>query len=235
MKSNVLLKTGVFAFIAMLACATRAHAEEPSSCNYDRDKLKFAGDEREQARCLLRKVHKYGKLDQAVRKLPYPIEEIVGEKVEIDKSTLRAYLKTQGIKEENVGGNIDLPLSRGRDNDKDTDFARYFVIHDTSTIPKCEARQFDADINAGRWRFNMPDQYKSYPSAHVFITRDGQSSHGENNENKKLRRPLDFSTPWRATKLDLTDDPDKNKDSKGLCCTTRPPSATRRGDGRLAG
>ncbi|HEX8639434.1 MAG TPA: hypothetical protein VF692_15295, partial [Pyrinomonadaceae bacterium] len=63
------------------------------SCRFDENTLQFAGTPVEQARCLLRPNKISGALGAELKKLPNPLEKIVGEKVEIKKENLRRFLR----------------------------------------------------------------------------------------------------------------------------------------------
>jgi hypothetical protein len=223
MQSTSLLRAGVVVLSIFIASTAQAQAknEVVGTCKYDRDKLTFAGSELEQAKCLLRKVKPRGHLAAVVDKLPYPLEYIIDHPVAIDKSLLRAYLKKQGIKEADVGGKLDEPLSRGRPKNAPEEFARYFVIHDTSTPNLCEQPDFPANMNGPNWEFNALTKYsdkdpeKKLPTkAHLFITRDGQSIAGVNNDDPDKIEPQSFNRAWRATKLESPDKVDTR--AKGM-------------------
>jgi hypothetical protein len=189
----------------MAGTALPAAAATP--CGFDRDALTFAGSPVEQARCLLRHVRLGGELDPPLAALPPPLEALVGQPlvaVGIDVATLRRYLGAHGISEAEVGGPLDEPLSRARDNAPDAPLARYFVIHGTSEPNLCEGESFPPEMDRPDWRWNRAEEYLNYPQAHLFLTRDGRSI---------VPQGRTFKIPWRATKLEH---PREDKRTKGL-------------------
>jgi len=137
------------------------------------------------------------------KELPALLEKLVGQPVTVSKDSLRQYLKAHGIRENDpsrmseIGGSLDDPLSRANSNDQRAPFARYFVIHDTSTpnlvrdLPDFPPNINNADWEWRRTRWNnlsLP-LYSNSGEAHLYINRVGQSVGPQ-------RRT--FATPWRA-------------------------------------
>jgi len=166
--------------------------------------LTFAGSPVEQARCLLRHVLRGGELDPPLAVLPAPLEELVGRPVGVDVQALRRYLAAHGVPESAVGGPLDEPLSRARDNAPDAPLARYFVIHGTSEPNLCEAAGFPPEMDRPDWLWNRDEAYLHHSQAHLFLTRDGRSV---------VPQGRTFQIPWRATKLER---PASDKRTKGL-------------------
>jgi hypothetical protein len=194
---------GLLAFVTLAGLSTLpAHAA--TSCGFDREALTFAGSPVEQARCLLRHVLPGGDLDPPLAHLPAPLEELIDRSVEIPAETLRRYLAAHGIPETEIGGPLDEPLSRARDNAPDAPLARYFVIHGTSLPNLCEAAGFPPEMDRPDWRWNRNEAYANFPQAHLFITRDGWAVAPQGRT---------FKIPWRATKLEQ---PNADKRTKGL-------------------
>lgn len=169
-------------------------------CKFDFSTLSFRGEALEQARCLLRKVKMSAHLES--QPLPTFIEENVDKNISVTKTALRKYLTDNGINENDIGGSLDNPVSRGRDNSPTAPFARYFVIHDTSSPNLKTVLSFPENINESLWIFNDPQRYRNSKQAHLFITRDGQSIAPQGRT---------FNIPWRATKLDLS-----SQNTKGM-------------------
>lgn len=144
-------------------------------CRLDEKTLQFAGSPVEQARCLLRPNKIYGALGAELKKLPDPLEKIIGAKTVVEKAKLRRYLENSGIAEEAVGGSIDAPLSIAELLGGEKIQAVYFVIHDTSS-PYLKNEPFppDFDTNAD-WRGNNLEIWLKLPVAHIFINRLGAS------------------------------------------------------------
>jgi hypothetical protein len=141
------------------------------------------------------------------RELPALIEKLVGRPVAVSKDSLRRYLRAHGIRENDargnteIGGSLDAPLSRANSNDRRAPFARYFVIHDTSTPNLVrDLADFPHEINDADWQWrrtrwnnlSLP-LYTDSGEAHLYINRVGQSVAPQ-------RRT--FATPWRATRFE---------------------------------
>jgi hypothetical protein len=173
------------ATMLLLPCAGAAEA---GHCAFDKSALVFEGDVSRQARCLLSPVKMYARLDEPLEVLPENLGRLVGQPVSIARRSLRKHLESIGLQEDDVGGELDGPISETIGGHP----ARYFVIHDTST-PYFGDKDFPADLN-GDAVVNNLDFYRSSTDAkaHVFVNREGAVYLGH-----------DFSSPWRATKLEL--------------------------------
>ena len=136
----------------------------------------------EQATRLLRKVKVAGNVDDAPTPVPQLILGRVGQKVDLTREQLEAYLARKGISARDIGG----PLNKGVSSTSNGTSARYFVIHDTSD--EIKQNSFPSDINAASWPPNNLARRKTN-SAHIFINRLGESVTGHN-----------YSQGWRATK-----------------------------------
>ncbi len=193
------------------------HGQAVPSCGFNKNTLKFSGtSELDYAKCLLRKVGEGGRLGPMLKTLPEPLETLIGKPVAANdaahkqlKIALRSYLAQHRIAEADIGGSLDAPLSRARNNDSSAPIATYFVIHDTSTPNMCDVARFPDNINESSWtfagkRWNDVNQYKNAEEAHLYITRDGQSV---------TPRQRSFATPWRATRIEL---PRHDVRAKGL-------------------
>jgi hypothetical protein len=171
------LKNSLF-FVVLCAstvlCANFPARGENSPCRFDARTKLFAGSAKKQARCLLRPVRKRGVLGDEPKKLPAPLEKLVGEKVKIGKEIFRRYLAAKNISETDIGGSLDDPLAKAEISAVGEIPALYFVIHDTST-PNYKLEKFPADINEKSWRFNDLQMWLKNPVAHVFINRRGES------------------------------------------------------------
>ena len=181
------------ACLLLAACATPSpvvEVREPMGpCGFDVATLAFAGDALAQARCLLRPVSKGGLLDQQPADLPPSLAALIGQPVGDLEPRLRRHLLLDHVDETAVGGSLDAPLSRARDDDPAAPLARYFVLHDTSVPWLGDAPAFPADDDPALndlKRFAGPDAV-----AHVFVDRLGQTLTGH-----------DFGVPWRATQLE---------------------------------
>lgn len=147
----------------------------------------------DQAKCLLRKVNRFGHLDPTRSSLPSPLDRLLSQPtIDLDKAKLRQYLQRNQIQESAIGGSLDQPVSRANNNASNGEPARYFVIHDTST-PNFRNGNFPDTINSASWSGNNLTRWtRGEPIAHVFINRVGNSV-----------TPVNFNTPWRATQYEV--------------------------------
>jgi hypothetical protein len=173
MFKNCFLKFSALLLLLFMSSSTGNAQDE--SCGFDNNTLSFAGTSIQQAKCLLRKVKMQGHLEEQT--LPVLLEKIIDQKVQISKPELRAYLQAKQINENEIGGSLDSPISKGQDNNKDAPTARYFVIHDTSTPNLCQVNTFPNNINDSDWIYNnhQRDLYAKSKDAHLYIMRDGRS------------------------------------------------------------
>ncbi|MEO5689645.1 MAG: hypothetical protein ABIR54_19995 [Burkholderiaceae bacterium] len=178
------------ACLALVGCAALTRLKLPiGPCGFDVDNLQFAGDALTQARCLLRPVATGGLLAQQPADLPAALIDVIGQPVGDLKPQLRRYLAARHLGDAAIGGSLDAPLSRARDDDPEAPVARYFVLHDTSVPWLADATQFPADTDPALndlKRFAGPDAV-----AHMVVNRNGQTLLGH-----------DYRTPWRATQLE---------------------------------
>jgi hypothetical protein len=173
-------------------------------CLFVNSTLSFVGTPIEQAECLLRPVKMYAHLGEKLASLPSPLDSLIGKRFDIKKSQLKEYFNSHNIREDDIGGSLSEPLSRANNNDPDAPYARYLIIHDTST-PNYLDEPFPPDINEKSWRFNDLSRWAQgeHSKAHVFINRIGESLTAVN-----------FNTPWRSTKFEIRILKSKGK---GLC------------------
>jgi hypothetical protein len=167
-----------FYLLIFLLCVSASlrfvSAQTNMPCKFDEKTLQFAGSPQQQARCLLRPVKPRGVLGTELKKLPKPLDKIVGAPVKIKKEDFRKYLAQNNIVETEIGGSLDAPLVKAKLPDGAEIAALYFIIHDTST-PNYKLENFPADINENSWRFNRLDAWLKNPVAHVFVNRLGKS------------------------------------------------------------
>jgi hypothetical protein len=164
-------------------------------CSFDEAAFSFAGSPLEQARCLLRFVKRGGDVVDQPAQLPDPLNDLLASPQALNLTTtqLRAYLQSKQIPESAVGGSLDDPVSRARNNDPGAPLAQYFMIHDTSS--KLGAGQtFDPNfINSAQWSGNRLGNLGP-GRTHIYITRLGGTKTDE-----------EYDTPWRATQFELRD------------------------------
>lgn len=144
-------------------------------CKFDEKTLQFVGTPIEQARCLLRPNKIGGNLGNELKKLPNPLEKLIGQRTKVGKEKLRKYLQKQQISEEKLGGNLDEPLSKAKLPIGEEIPALYFIIHDTSSPYLKDADEFPIDINEASYRGNNLESWLNNPVAHIFVNRLGNS------------------------------------------------------------
>jgi hypothetical protein len=182
---------------AVLACLLTYPFTIPAApnmlgnCKFDTNKLTFPGSAQEQAKCLLRPVKMMGNLGPVLNDLPKTLKQLVGQDVAIDRSKIRALLTSFNLKEDDLGGSLDGPLSRAHNNASSAPMARYFVIHDTSQFH--DGSSFPANDDG---ELNNLVQFKPKKAAHLFNNRLAPAS-------SSFYAAHDFDTPWRATQLEL--------------------------------
>ena len=185
-------KTLLAACLALGGCAFFEPYETPrpiGPCGFDVATMQFAGDALAQASCLLRPVAPGGVLSPAPAVLPHRLALVIGQPVGDLKAQLRLYVESRHLEDAAIGGSLDAPLSRARDDDPGSPAARYFVLHDTSVPWLGDAATFPPDDDTSLndlARFAGPDAV-----AHLFVNRRGETLTGH-----------DFSVPWRATQLE---------------------------------
>ena len=169
-----MLRTILLFAVTVLLSHTSAMSQN-TPCRFDEVTMTFTGTAVEQARCLLRPNKIGGVLGAELKKLPDPLEKLVGQKVSISKDKLRRYLAKDKIDESVIGGSLELQLAAGVRPDGVVTPALYFVIHDTST-PNLKDEQFPADIDTNpAWRGNKLEVWSKSPVAHIFVNRLGDS------------------------------------------------------------
>ncbi len=166
-------------------------ASAAAGCDFDPPRLAFAGSPTEQAACLLRDVRVGGALGPRLERLPPHLAARIGREVTVPREAIRRHVAARGLREAQLGGSLDAPLSRARNGAAGAPTARYFAIHDTST-PYFGDAGFPADLDGDR-RINSLDRYRAAGNAvaHLFVNRRGEIFVGH-----------DLAVPWRATKLE---------------------------------
>jgi hypothetical protein len=181
------------AFLTTGALEVEVHGQiVGGTCKFDIAELTFVGTPVEQAACLLRAPRKWGQLSAQSVILPDVLKTRIGQPTSIPKAMLRNHLRSMGLTESIIGGSMDEPLSRGRDNDAAAPMARYFVIHDTSA-PYFGNAPFPRNIDTDPGINRLEAYAGAEAVAHAFINRTGHILIGH-----------PFSTPWRATQLEST-------------------------------
>lgn len=143
-------------------------------CKFDEKTLQFIGSPIEQAKCLLRPNKPRGVLDNELKRLPKPLENLIGRKVKLKKTKILEYLTSKGISTDSIGGNLNEPLITAKLPGGEKIQALYFIIHDTST-PNYGKAEFPADINEKSWKYNNLAVWQKNPVAHIFVNRLGES------------------------------------------------------------
>lgn len=174
------------------ASASRAATSPPSEpigpCGFSISDLSFRGPPLEQAACLLRHVRRKGAVDDESRRLPKVLRERIGKSIEFDADLIARQFRASGC--DGLADSLDRPLSHARDNNPEAPSVRYFVIHDTST-PYLDLKPFPRPLDDNPAVNDVTPYLGPNAVAHVFNLRTGALIWGH-----------DFSTPWRATKLE---------------------------------
>ncbi len=161
-------------------------------CAFDADALTFAGTPNEQAVCLTREVRQWGHIGEPREHMPQPLEGLIGQPTTIPRPAIAALLARRDIAQADVGGPIEGPICRARDNAPGAPTARYFVIHDTSTPGPDMNAPFPPDMDGAGWVGNNLETWRGRPVGHIFVNRMGQSI-----------TTADFARPsWWATKFE---------------------------------
>jgi hypothetical protein len=170
------MKKSIFAFLLFsLIIGAMSVIAQNTACKLDRATLLFAGTPVEQARCLLRPNKIGGVLDNDLKKLPDPLAKIVGQKIAVNKESLRKYLSEHHIDEGSLGGSLDQPLVTATLPNGEEIPALYFIIHDTSW-PYLKDEPFPAGFNSdANWKGNKIEVWTNNPVAHIFVNRLGES------------------------------------------------------------
>jgi hypothetical protein len=161
-------------------------------CEFDRERLSFAGEPAQQARCLLRSLDRSRNLGAMLESIPAVLEDRVGQAVGLpSREILSTYLSAQGL-EWDLAYYLWQPVSRAGDNDPSAPAARYLVIHDTSG-PNYGGRPWPDNIDEHPKINNLRRFWCSdgWAIAHVIINRRGELLLGH-----------DLAEPWRATKFE---------------------------------
>ncbi len=192
--------TRLGAFLAslclVLACRPAMAAEPLASppsetllgiCHFSVVALSFQGSPLDQARCLLRHVGPRGVISPYPARLPRVLAARIGRPVEISPEVLDRYLGPGRL---GMPGGLRDPVSRANDNDPAAPLARYFVIHDTSSL-YLGSKPFPPDLDTSPAINDVTPFLGPNAVAHAFVKRTGEIVWGH-----------DFSVPWRATQFE---------------------------------
>jgi hypothetical protein len=161
--------------LCLITAGLTVSAQE-TPCIFDDSSLSYAGSLQEQARCLLRPVQTGGHLGASLKRLPAPLDKLIGKPLKVSKAALGRYLTEQNISEADIGGLLSDPLSRANLVNVDAPLARYFVIHDVST-PNYMDAPFPPDIDEASWVWNdLQRKWVKSKVTHVYISRTGESA-----------------------------------------------------------
>ena len=86
------------ALLCLMTLAAMPTLAQNVPCPFDETSLSFKGSPVEQARCLLRPVRMYGRLGPPLKKLPEPLENLIGRPVRLERERLREFLAARGIR-----------------------------------------------------------------------------------------------------------------------------------------
>jgi hypothetical protein len=178
------------AVLALASGAGACAADPVGQCRFDVARLAFAGAPAEQAACLLRHVGPGGVLSATPAVLPQALAARLDRPTGLSRAALAGDPRLRALSAD-LASQMDMPVSRGNDNDPAAPLARYFVIHDTSEPYLGAAPAFPADIATSEAVNDLSHYLGPDAVAHVFINRRGEIAVGH-----------DFAVPWRATKLE---------------------------------
>jgi hypothetical protein len=189
-------RTGAFLTgLCLVLASARAMGAEPAPspeafpgiCHFSVPALSFQGSPVDQARCLLRHVGPRGVISPRPARLPRVLAARIGRPMEIDPDVLERYLGPGRL---GMPGGLRDPVSRANDNDPAAPLARYFVIHDTSSL-YLGAKPFPPDLDTSPEINDITPFLGPNAVAHAFVQRTGAIVWGH-----------DFAVPWRATQFE---------------------------------
>ena len=169
------------------ACPPKAPLAKPvrlSLCAFSDKDMAYVGTPRQQALCLMPEGDPGHFKPRA--SLGAPLDSLVGNIVQIDEGKLLALMHEDGVDYSATA--LKAPLSHAWGGKDDGPFARYFVIHDTSSA--LGKPYFPPDDDPGLNRLGLQYCSGGY-TAHTFINRMG-----------KVLLAYDYGEPWRATKFE---------------------------------
>lgn len=175
--------------VTCLSFTSNCIAQISGLCRFDTITLNFEGTNQESAKCLLRPVQIRGDLGPKLLDLPQRLNSLIGQSIDLPRTKLRAYLINNGLKQADIGADLDQKLSQNNNGVG----ARFFVIHDTSSPNFGKIDEFPADIDQSDRVNKLRSFAGSNAVAHLFINRKGELLVGH-----------PFSQGWRATKLEST-------------------------------
>ena len=174
-KAQSMAYFGLGLLLSLILSPAIPTSAQNTPCKFDHTAVRFAGSPVEQTRCLLRPNRIGGVLGPERKKLPHPLEKLVGQLVVLHKDKLRKYLKKRNVSEGALGGSLDLPLSSAQLPRNEYTPALYFVIHDTSS-PYLKDDPFPQYFNTDKnWKGNDLEVWIKQPVAHIFVNRLGES------------------------------------------------------------
>jgi len=182
--------------VLILAVALSSIAVGQSICRQFRpvpDRCDLTANVKEQARCLLRPVKKFGNLGEPLPTLPALLDTLIGQPVEpaLSLERIRNYLARNGIRERDVGGTLSVRLAK----------PRYFVIHDTSDFLS-GANGFPTNVDQDSWAPNNLAVRVRRKICHVYVNRLGVSA---------TAIPFASANPPKGTKFSACHSAQKSK------------------------
>ena len=92
-----LSKLFICAALVLASIGLTARAQE-TPCAFEDAALSYKGTPQEQARCLLRPVLIGGQLGAQLKRLPAPLDKLIGKHLKVNRVQLQLFLEQQGIK-----------------------------------------------------------------------------------------------------------------------------------------
>lgn len=162
-----------------------AAALSATKCYWDGGVQQFSGGAIQQALCLTPAVGANGVVGSLEEGLPSTLDELVGRDFDFSREAVEAYVAAHGLREEELGGALNLRVSRSRGES-----AIFFVLHD-SDGPDFGTRTFSPDIDVSPHINNLRQFGRRW---HVIIGRGGNST-----------TLIDFFQPLRSTYFEARD------------------------------
>ena len=185
--------------IVIVLFVVTGYGQSKALKEFSKEEQKFYGSKLLQAEYLLRKVKPMGIIAKQDAEIPKFLRFLMNGSIAVlSIGEIDMYLNDNKLDYADIGGSIQDSLSRN----KKGIYAKYFVIHDTST-PNFKNKDFPSYINDDSWKQNnvkvrwkhkinkKTKEKEIRKGPHAFIGRTGE-----------VFFPIEFSTPYRATKFE---------------------------------
>lgn len=178
----------LFLAIIIINITTFQLAAQPAYTKFDSENFSYKGTKKEQVQLLLRKVNRWGEVSSEPVNIDIKFLELLESSMSISKEKCIGYIAGLELLQDDIGGSFDDLVSYIFVNGEKV-YAKYFVIHDTSTPVYKD--KFPNNIDSVTWSWNKKEKWLK-KITHVYVTRTGQLSVVSN-----------FSEALRATKFEI--------------------------------